>query len=302
MLRDVEYFAAIAEHGQVQRAAEALGLSQPALSISLRRLEQSMQTKLLKRTPQGVELTSVGKALLARFGKLRLSVEDVTREVADLSSARMGHLRIGMVAGSSLHLVPTACETLLKDAPGVTFKLTVGDTNAMLMGVRNGEFDLAISVLHASHYEDLTVEFSHDDTFSIYASASHRLAKRKALTLADLAKERWVLADANSQSAQRLRQAFSDAGLPPPTLVIETTNPSLRHHLVAGSDLLALSSTLAVRYVAPRFDIVELRVKGLALSRRAGVIYRKDAYLPPVAFRFIEILKATAKEITRENR
>ncbi len=302
LLRDIEYFAAIAEYGQVQLAAEALGLSQPALSISLRRLEQSMKTKLLKRTPQGVELTNVGKALLARVSKLRLSVDDVTREIADLSGARTGHLRIGIVAGSSLHLVPVACETLLRDSPGVTFKLTVGDSNAMLAGVRNGEFDFAVSVIHAADYPDLAVEHTHDDTFSIYASASHRLAKRKSLTFADLAKERWVMADMNSQTAQRLRLAFSDAGQPPPTLVVETTDPTLRHHLVAGSDLLATSSTLAVQYIAPRMDIVELPVKGFALSRRGGVICRKDAYLPPVAFRFIEILKTTAKEIAREKR
>ena len=82
-LRDVEYFAAIAEHGQVQRAAAALGLSQPALSKSLRRLELAMNAKLLKRTPKGVELTSVGSALLARVSRLRLSLDDVTREIAD---------------------------------------------------------------------------------------------------------------------------------------------------------------------------------------------------------------------------
>ena len=83
-LRDLEYFAVIAEHGQLQRAAVALGLSQPALSLSLRRLEQATKARLLKRTPKGIELTSVGAALLARVSKLRLSVDDVTREIADL--------------------------------------------------------------------------------------------------------------------------------------------------------------------------------------------------------------------------
>jgi len=59
-LRDIEYFAVVAEHGNLRRAAESLGLSQPALSKSLRRLEKSMAAKLVKRTPKGVELTAVG--------------------------------------------------------------------------------------------------------------------------------------------------------------------------------------------------------------------------------------------------
>src|SRR5215510_4874422 len=111
-LRDIEYFATIAEHGQLQRAAETLGLSQAALSKSLNRLETAMNARLLKRTPKGVEPTSVGAALLARVGKLRLSFEDVTREIADLSEGRAGHLRIGAVAGAGLHLAPMACEAL----------------------------------------------------------------------------------------------------------------------------------------------------------------------------------------------
>ena len=61
-LRDIEYFAVVAEHGNLRRASEALGLSPPALSKSLRRLEESMQAKLVERTPKGVALTPVGAA------------------------------------------------------------------------------------------------------------------------------------------------------------------------------------------------------------------------------------------------
>ena len=64
-LRDLEYFVAVAEHGNLGRAAEALGLSQPALSKTLRRMETSMQTKLVRKTPKGIELTAVGAAVLS---------------------------------------------------------------------------------------------------------------------------------------------------------------------------------------------------------------------------------------------
>jgi len=90
-LRDIEYFAVVAQHGHLGRAAEALGLGQPALSMSLRRLEKSAQAKLVKRTPKGVELTAVGAALLSHAGKLRLARDDLAREVADLAHGRAGH-------------------------------------------------------------------------------------------------------------------------------------------------------------------------------------------------------------------
>ena len=94
-LRDIEYFAVIAEHGHLGRAAEALGLGQPALSVSLRRLEKSAEAKLVKRTPKGVELTDVGRALLTHVGRLQLAREDLARELSDLAHGQAGHLRVG---------------------------------------------------------------------------------------------------------------------------------------------------------------------------------------------------------------
>jgi DNA-binding transcriptional LysR family regulator len=300
-LRDIEYFAVVAEHRSIGRAAEALGLSQPALSKSLRRLERSVEAKVVKRTPKGVELTSVGSALLAQVRRLRLTLNDISREAADLSQGRAGHLRIGTPGGFALDLVPTACATLLKEAPKVTMKITVGDRDASMMGLRNGELDLAITTIQAPRHEDLGEEYLFDEEFVVYVSANHRLAKRKQLTLADLVHERWATGFISGPPERGLSQAFEDAGLPPPNIAIETAFLPIRYHLVAASDLLSFNSTRMVRYAAARFRIRELHVKDLAYTRRVGVYYRKDAYLSPAARRFIEILKATAKEISRES-
>src|SRR5688572_1361688 len=94
-LRDIEYFTVVAEHGHLGRAAEALRLSQPALSKSLRRLETVLEAKLVRRTSKGVELTVEGSALLLRTRELRLSLQNITKEIADLSQGKIGYVRIG---------------------------------------------------------------------------------------------------------------------------------------------------------------------------------------------------------------
>jgi DNA-binding transcriptional LysR family regulator len=296
-LRDVEYFAVIAEQGQVQRAAAALGLSQPALSKSLRRLELAMNAKLLKRTPKGVELTSVGAALLARVSKLRLSLDDVTREIADLSEGRAGHLRIGMAAALA-HVVPMVCTALLKEAPRLTLKLTSGDNPALMAGLRTGALDVAVSATITPPQQDLfeTCLFE-EESATIYAAANHRLTKRRQLTLADLAQERWTLPPLYSGTARLLTQALANLGLPPPKLAVESTNMMARFRLVATSDLLTFGTKLVAQQVAGHLGIVVLRVKALPGSRRVCITYRKDAYLPPAAFRFIGILKETVNGI-----
>ena len=296
-LRDIEYFAAVAQHGSIGRAAEHLGLSQPALSKSLRRLEKAMHAKVVKRTPKGVELTEVGGALLSQVRRLRLTLDDISREAADLSQGRAGHLRIGSVGGSGLHLVPMACGTLLKESPKVTLKMSVQETGPLLASLRNGELDLVVANLGA-HHEDLVDEHTHDDALVIYASAKHPLAKRRSLTLADLAGQRWALPSTDSVSTRILIEELRIRGLPPLSTGVETAYLPARHHVVAATNLLAVGPRAIARYAAARFGIAVLRVKDLTLTRRSGVFYRKDAYLSPAARRFIEILKATAKEIS----
>jgi DNA-binding transcriptional LysR family regulator len=303
LLRDVEYFAAIAEHGQLQLAADALGLSQPALSMSLRRLEQAMNAKLLKRTPKGVELTSVGTALLARASKLRLSLDDVMREIADLGEGRAGHLRIGMIE-SNIHVVPNACTALLAEAPRLTLKLTTNDHYTLLTALRNGTLDIAVTVNReqTAREEDMVEVRLCDVETTILAAANHPLAKRKQLTFADLAQERWVLPAPGIGGVRLITQAFGSLELPPPTVAIEASSMMSRFHLVATSDLLTFGTTPVSQRATAYLGIVELRVKGLPAGRYICANYRKDAYLPPAAFRFIEILRKVAGEMTKKAR
>ena len=298
-LRDIEYFAVIAEHGNVRRASEVLGLSPPALSKSLRRLEKSVQAKLVKRTPKGVELTAVGSALFSQVRRIRLTLDDVKREAADLSQGRAGHLRIG---ASPVHaeLVPAAYAALLKDAPGVTVAITVTDNDVMVPALRRGELDLIVNFLAESPYEGCDAETLYDDEIVVYASAGHPLAKKRVVTMADLAREQWALSPVNMLPWHWLYRSFQEKGLAPPHVAFETRSIRLRLQAVATSNLLGFLARRIVRQATERFRLKELPVKDATWSRPAGVIYRRDAYLSPAARRFIEILKTTAREISQE--
>ena len=300
-LRDIEYFAVVAEHGHLGRAAEALGLSTPALSKSLRRLEQSLQAKLVKRTPKGVELTAEGSALLLHVRELRLSLQDVAREIADLSQGRVGYLRIG-TGPIGEYLYPTALIAMLKVAPRVTLKVTVADNDVLIPALRNGDLDLIVLFIPSAPYEGLVQDHLYDDELIVCASADHRLVKFKRVSMADLAQERWALSSSNILilNQERLHRAFQDCGLPPPRIVVETRSLLLRLQTVASSTLLGFTSRRVLQRVAPLLRLTALPVKELTWRRPIGVIYRKDTYLSPAARRFIEILKTTAKDIAEE--
>lgn len=299
-LRDIEYFAVVAQHGHLGRAAEALGLSTPALSKSLRRLEQAMGTKLVKRTPKGVELTAAGAALSSHVRRLRLALGDVAHEVADIGRGRAGHLRVGANRVGIDYLLPATCSALFKDAPKVTLKVIDGGSDVLVPALRNGQLDLIIGFIPTHPEEDIAQEDLLADAFVVFASADHRLAKFKRVTLADVARERWALGAANVPDWRWLHRVFEDNGLAPPEVAVETSATSLRLRAVASSELLGFAPRQYMLKVVPHLRLAELHVKELAWPCRLGVRYRKDAYLSPAARRLIEILKATAKEIAKE--
>lgn len=271
-------------------------MSQPAVSKSLRRLEKWAQAKLVKRTPKGVELTAVGAAVLTHARRLKLYLDDVNHEVTDLGQGRAGHLQIGATPTALENPVEQAYVRLLADSPNVTLNIFLGGHDVLIPALRKGELELVVSGIPANPYEGLVHEPVFDDAFVVYASASHRLAGRKHLTIADIARERWALAETGTAPHSRLRRMFEDAGFPPPVIAMETAAMAPKVSLVAASDVLGITGRRYLLDVAARLHLVELKVKGLPWARPLGVSYRKGAYLSPVARRFIEILKATAKE------
>jgi len=293
-LRDLEYFVVVAKHGNLRRAADVLNLSQPALSKSMRRLEERVDVKLFKRIPKGVELTDTGAALLAHVAQLRLSLDDINRELADIRHGHSGHLRVGAAPGTSEPHVPTACRVILSEAPRVTIDITAAANDVLLPSLGAGQLDLIVSGIPTST-EDLAHEHLFDDEFVVIASGNHRLAKRKKVSINDVAKERWASHGHDVLSMKWLLRAFETYCLPPPHFALTVTHAAFRYPVVATTDLVSIATRRWLKRFSREHNLTEIPVKELVWRRPVGVSYRKHAYLSPAAKRFIEILKHTAK-------
>jgi len=293
-LRDLEYFAVVAEHAHLGRAAAALGLSQPALSKSLRRLESALQTKLVKRTVKGVELTLEGATLLTRVSELRVSLQNVAREINEVGEGRVGRLRVGAGFAISEQFLSTAFATLLKDSPRSSLQITMSDNDVMIPALRNGELDLIINYHPPRLPEGLVFEHLFDDRYVISAAADHPLAKKRRVTVADLANERWALSEPTLLPQQRLNEVFRDHGLPPPKIALESRSAALRLRTVVSSGLLDFTSEAVIRQVQRDFAVTTLQVPELSMRRPVGAIRRKETYLPPIVQRMLDTLRTFA--------
>jgi DNA-binding transcriptional LysR family regulator len=249
--------------------------------MSLRRLEKVLRAKLVRRTSKGVELTAEGSVVLARVRDLRLSLQNLAHEVADVSEGRVGHLRIGVGFARPEEFLSTAFAILLKDAPRLKLIVTVSDNDLMFPALRNGELDLFVNYLLDRYLaEGCVAEHLYVDEHVVCASARHRLAGRKHVTLADLAQERWAVSAPVQTSQQILHEKFRDAALPPPQIALECRSAALRLRTVVSSDLLDWTSRGFVEHSVLAAKVKILPVKELRWPRPVGVVFRRENYQP----------------------
>jgi DNA-binding transcriptional LysR family regulator len=298
-LRDIEYFSVIAEHRHLGRAAEALKLSTSALTKCLHRLESTLQVKLVTRTPKGVDLTPEGAALQAHAQRLQLSLTDVAREVSELSRGLSGQLRVGSHPGLVDHLILPASVALFSEPSKVVLTAIVGDDDVLAPAVRSGELDLIVSGIPDVPYDGVIQEHLYNDDYVVCASANHRLARRKQVTLADIAQESWATTTPTSIAAMTpLRRAFEDSGLPPPRIAMVSLVTLLRVRTIAVTQLLGIISRRVFERARAELPLVELPLNQVLYRRQVAIGYRKDAYLSPAARHFIELLKDAAKYVS----
>jgi DNA-binding transcriptional LysR family regulator len=290
-LRDLEYFAVVAEQANLGRAAELLGLSQPALSKSIARLEDAMEVKLFRRSAKGMELTAEGSLLLQRARELRQSLRNVAREISDVSRGHAGHIRVGLGPSVNDQFVLAAFAELLREEPRITMKVIVSDADETMPLLHSGQLDVVINILHPAPPAGLVYVPLYQDEQVVCCASSHRLAGRSHVPLVELGRERWALSESGLPAQQRLHDVFRANGLEPPRVAFESRSIELRIEATARSDLLLYTSRARAGRSALRQIVLHpLPVKELCWLRPIGVIHRKEPYLPPAVRRLIEIL------------
>lgn len=149
MIDALRHFTLIAEHGTFTSAARHAHLSQPALTASIKRLEDEMGARLLHRDRAGTSLTASGEALLPRALAILAAVEDARRAVAEVEGVRAGEVRLGAGATACTYLLPPVLAEFRDRYPGVRFLLREATTGQVLDALARGELDLGV-VTHES--------------------------------------------------------------------------------------------------------------------------------------------------------
>lgn len=214
-LRSMQQMIAIAAHGHMTRAAEELGVTQPALSAALRKLEDELGTELFHRTGHGVEPTEAGKVFV-EHAKITLRASQQTAEaVRSLVGLETGSIRVGAGATATGYLLPAAIQAVRTKHPGLRFSIREAGSAQVAQGVLSGELDLGVVTLPVEHprADELMVVKEIRDELMLIVPEGHRLHGRKTFRWEELAGEAVVAFEAESAVRKIIDQAAGAHGV-----------------------------------------------------------------------------------------
>lgn len=265
-LRQLEHFIAVAEAGSFRAAAQVSFIAQPALSMSIRKLEQALGVTLFERGARGVEPTLAGQAFLVEARRSLQHAQQGQQQARLAERGEWGVVRLGFVGSAAYSYLPSRLPAFIARHPGVTVELIEGTTATLTEMTRDGLVDACIVRLPSDDVSGLRVtEVEKDDLVAVLPT-SHPLARRKRIDVAALADEPFVM--------------FSRVHVPGlHTIIVD---------LCRGAGF----TPRVAQEVTQAFTMVGLVSSGLGVSLLPGVITR----FSHESVRFVRLSNAQAKQ------
>jgi DNA-binding transcriptional LysR family regulator len=293
--RQLMLLTAIADEGNIHRAAEIVNVSQPAASKLLKDLEDVLGVALFERLPRGMRPTWYGEAMI-RYARIALcSLAQAGSELDALRTGRFGEVSIGAITGPALSLLPQAMAIIGQDHPDLRIQLAVESSDVLLERLIQSKLDIMIGRLFERHDKtNLSYERLADEPVCAAVRPGHPMLGNPALALKQLEQEGWLVPPMGSVLRHRFDLMFQEAGLDIPRRLIETSSILFLTKMLQQSDFVAVVPTEVARYYASYGMVAILPIQLSCTMDAFGIILRKDWLLSPAAKVVLRALKTAA--------
>lgn len=237
--KQLEALLLVARHESVSRAAEALHVTQPAVSLQLRMLEEAAGTPLTRKVGRGIQLTAAGEVMVDFADRILRLWEEATDEVAALKGAISGTLRIGAITTAE-YLLPPMLVQFTTERPGVRIKLQAGNRNEIVSMLTKHEIDLAIMGTPPRELRTNASRFARHP-MAFIASPDHPLMKRRRVTLDDIMEANLLVRERGSGTRTAVEKLFKAASTPLRIGSELSSNEAIKRMAVAGLGVAFLS-------------------------------------------------------------
>jgi len=283
-LEQLRTLVAAAEAGSLSGAARLRHLTQPAVSLQIKALEEDLGARLFHRRSRGVELTEAGRAFVRHARRTLQGVRAAREEVAEIKGAARGTLRLGVTDAAATGLLPRVFVPFRRRHPGIEVSVEVGSTAPLAARLREGELDLVLGTLPVAD-EDLIAEVIHEERLLLAAPV-----RARGVAVARLAEREPFIAYPRDSTTRRLvERAVARAGIEIRPMM-EIGRPSAMVSLVeAGLGISVLpESVVEGPHQAGRLHRVHPR--RFRVERQLGLLRLKGREPEPAARAFAELL------------
>ncbi|MEX3959922.1 LysR family transcriptional regulator [Trinickia sp. EG282A] len=292
-LRDIRAFIAVAQTGSFTRAAARLHLSQPALTVQIRRLEEIVGTRLFDRNSRSVALTEVGRELLPLMQKSLHDMERVLHDARALSDCARGRVRVAALPSFASSVLPDCIRSLSQAMPSISFEIRDVVASVVNQLVRNEDADLGVT---GGEIADPSIEVIHaaNDRLCVVCPSSHPLATKRKIGVDDIVAHPLVLTATGTSVRAVVDAALAEAARAPvincePTYMM-TAVAMVRARL--GVTILPASA----REIRAERSLVARPIDDERFLRPIMLVKKRGRGLPRAAEAFAEIVVDALKQ------
>ena len=295
-LRQLNVFESVVRNSSFTRAAEELHLTQPAVSMQIKQLEENIGLVMFEHLGKKIYLTEPGVEMYTYSRRISQLLREADAVLADFKGLKRGHLSIS-VATTANTFATRLLADFLKRFDGVTFSLDVTNRETLLQQLENNELDLIIMGEPPSGI-DLMAEPFMENPLVIIAPSDHPLVGESAIRAARMANESFVMRDQGSGTRNAIERFFKTHGLQLHAGMEMSSNEAIKQAVEAGLGLGIVSiHTLELELEFKR--IVILDVEGFPIVRHWYVVQLKNIRLSPIAQAFKEFVLAKGDQFVR---
>ncbi len=276
-LKDLKYLVALADTGHFGRAAERTFVSQPTLSAQLKKLEQYLGVKLVERHPKNVQLTDVGRQIVARARRMLSEGDEIVALARHNADPLAGKLKVAFIPTIGPYLLPRVMQKIRKALPNLGLMLYEHQTEEVLRRLKEGEFDLGIIALPASDQEGLESRELYREAFTVALPNGHALAQRSTIKVADLKGQTLLLLEDGHCLRDQALEVCSRVEVREAEDFRATSLETLRHMVVAGLGVTLLPELAVESPFGSQRGLTIRQFAKPAPTRTVGAVWRKSS-------------------------
>jgi DNA-binding transcriptional LysR family regulator len=290
-IRQLRYFISAIRHGSLRAAATEHFVTQPAVSIQLKKLEEELGEKLYVRRGRRIEPTQAGSFVLADAEEIVGRIDALTHNVGAVKTMQRGVLKMGSIDAASIYVLPDVFRAFRGEYPGIDIQVIVSDSQSLILALGTGTIELAVVTLPLPG-EPYDVVPVYEDRMVLVAHPRHELvrSRRRRRVLERVAEMGLITYPARSTTRRLIEKVFLDNGLTLRVTMEMSSPEAIKKLAEAGLGPSVLPAHVVANEVKTK-TLVVIPTGKIRFSRTLGVVFKDREKLSPPAAAFLNMVR-----------